>query len=106
MEVLWSSGPSTVRGVIDTLPHDPAYTTIATVLHNLERKGMVRTSKDGRSTIHHATQSREAHAADVMRQALASSPDRRSSMLHFVESMGADDLDLLRRFLADESESS
>ncbi|UUZ43527.1 BlaI/MecI/CopY family transcriptional regulator [Janibacter limosus] len=34
MDVLWDHGPATVREVIEHLPSDPAYTTIATVLTN------------------------------------------------------------------------
>ena len=40
MDVLWDHGPATVREVIDRLPREPAYTTIATVLANLGRKGL------------------------------------------------------------------
>ena len=31
MDVLWDHGPATVREVIEHLPSDPAYTTIATL---------------------------------------------------------------------------
>lgn len=47
MDVLWEHGASTVREVITRLPHDPAYTTISTVLRNLERKDMVRHKRQG-----------------------------------------------------------
>ena len=43
LNVLWTCGRATVREVLDALPGDrrPAYTTILTVLRNLERRGMV-----------------------------------------------------------------
>ncbi len=99
MDVVWGHGAPTVREVIVTLPHDPAYTTIATVLHNLERKQMVRPVKDGRATRYEPRRSREEHAAGAMQHALASSPDRATSILHFVDAMGDDDLRLLREHL-------
>lgn len=99
MEVVWEQAPPTVREVISALPHEPAYTTIATVLHNLERKQMVRPVKDGRATRYAPTRTREEHAAGVMQHALASSPDRSTSILHFVDSMPDEDLSLLREHL-------
>jgi predicted transcriptional regulator len=39
--VLWDRGSGTVAEVRDLLPDDLAYTTVLTVLRNLERKGVV-----------------------------------------------------------------
>lgn len=50
MDVLWDHGPATVREVIEHLPSDPAYTTIATVLTNLDRKHLVTITRQKRST--------------------------------------------------------
>ncbi|MCW3100527.1 MAG: blaI 1 [Chthonomonadaceae bacterium] len=43
LNVLWTCGQATVREVLDRLPGDrrPAYTTVLTVLRNLERRGLV-----------------------------------------------------------------
>ncbi len=49
MEVLWEHGPSTVAEVREHLKDDPAYTTVLTILRNLESKGYVGPSKDGRA---------------------------------------------------------
>lgn len=99
MDVLWDHGPATVRGVIAHLPQDPAYTTIATVLTNLARKGLVESAKQGHATVHQARVTREEHVAAMMNQALAASRDRAASILHFAESIPETDLDLLREFL-------
>lgn len=99
MEVVWSTGPVTIREIITALPHEPAYTTIATVLHHLARKGMAVSSKDGRSTRYAAKTTREEHAAGVMQHALAASPDRATSILHFVDTMASDDVAMLRDYL-------
>lgn len=99
MHILWNHGQLTVREVIDHLPGDPAYTTIATVLRHLGRKGMVTVVKDGRSARHAVTMSREEYTAGVMDQALEASRDRTASILHFVDSIGEDDRALLREYL-------
>ena len=102
MDLLWSGGERfTVRALIDRLPADPAYTTIATVLGNLRKKGLVCTQKDGHATLYAACRSREEHTASIMEHALDASGDRAASMLHFVRGMPASDLELLRNFLAD-----
>ncbi len=49
MEVLWERGPSTVAEVREHLSDDLAYTTVLTILRNLESKGYVGPSKDGRA---------------------------------------------------------
>lgn len=99
MDVLWDHGTASIREVIQHLPSDPAYTTIATVLTNLHRKGLVTVSKQLRSTRYAASVSRHEHAARLMEQVLRASRDRAASMLHFVDSMADDDLSLLREYL-------
>lgn len=99
MDVLWEHGESTIREVIDRLPSNPAYTTIATVLTNLDRKQLVTISRQNRSTRYGARLTRHAHAAQMMEQVLQASRDRSASILHFVEAMPDTDLELLRGYL-------
>lgn len=99
MDLLWGGSPMTVRALIERIPSDPAYTTIATVLGNLRKKELVCTRKDGHTTLYTACVSREEHAARLMEHALNESGDRASSILHFVEGMPESDLQLLREFL-------
>ena len=99
MDLLWDHGPSTVRGLIDRLDGEPAYTTIATVLSNLQRKGLVSTNKDGRSTVYGACTTREEHVATLMTHALGGSRDRAASILRFAQSVPDSDLELLRDYL-------
>jgi predicted transcriptional regulator len=49
MEVLWELGPSTVAEVRERLEDNLAYTTVLTILRNLESKGYVGPTKDGRA---------------------------------------------------------
>ncbi len=99
MDVLWDHGESTIRGIINRLPDDPAYTTIATVLNNLDRKHLVTARKKRHSTFYAARAPREAHVAAVMRHALGTSRDRAASILHFIDTIPDTDLDLLRDYL-------
>lgn len=99
MDVLWDHGPATVREVIEQLPSEPAYTTIATVLTNLDRKGLVTITRHNRSTRYGAKLSRHEHAAGMMEQVLEASRDRAASILQFVDSIPENDLDLLRDYL-------
>ena len=49
MGVLWDLGSGTVAEVRDRLPADLAYTTVLTILRNLEAKGYVRHEEEGRA---------------------------------------------------------
>lgn len=99
MDRVWDRPGVTVRDVIDDLSGRPAYTTIATVLTNLERKKLVRRSRNGRYTVYHPVITREEHAATAMTTALESSRDHAASILHFVQSMPEGDRALLRQYL-------
>jgi predicted transcriptional regulator len=49
MEVLWEHGPSTVAEVREQLADELAYTTVLTILRNLESKGYVTHDEEGRA---------------------------------------------------------
>jgi predicted transcriptional regulator len=49
MRILWRDGPSTVAQVRDRLPDQPAYTTVLTILRNLEAKAYVGHIEEGRA---------------------------------------------------------
>lgn len=99
MDALWDKGPGTIRDIINRLNTEPAYTTIATVLTNLDRKNLLTITREPRSTHYAARINREEHAAELMEQVLDASHDRAASILHFVESMPDTDVDLLRDYL-------
>src|SRR5690606_5074104 len=70
MEQLWERGELTVRELISQLGDRHAYTTIATVLTNLDRKGLVAHRRVGRSAHYGPRLSRAEHAARLMGEAL------------------------------------
>jgi len=49
MDVLWDRGPSTVAEVQDQLKDKLAYTTVLTILRNLEVKGYIGHETEGRA---------------------------------------------------------
>ena len=49
MAVLWQLGSGTVNEVKDELPASLAYTTVLTILRNLEAKGYVRHEEEGKA---------------------------------------------------------
>lgn len=49
MAVLWELGSGTVSEVRDRLPAELAYTTVLTILRNLEGKGFVRHEEEGKA---------------------------------------------------------
>jgi BlaI family transcriptional regulator, penicillinase repressor len=67
MEILWDYGPSTVADVRERLPDEPAYTTVLTILRNLEAKGYVAASKEGRAHRYAACVEREAARRNALR---------------------------------------
>src|SRR5690349_1347291 len=48
MALLWQHGSGTVGEIKDRLDADLAYTTVLTILRNLEAKGLVRREREGR----------------------------------------------------------
>ncbi len=92
MRRLWHrTGPATVRDLVTELQEEReiAYTTVMTVLHNLYKKGWLRREADGRAYRYEAVHSSEEYGAQLMQQALDSSPDRVATFVHFLRQMTA-----------------
>ena len=100
MGVLWARGSGTVAEVREQLPADLAYTTVLTILRNLERKGAVTRAAEGQA---HRYVPRVARAT-ARRSALTRLIDRmfhgapEQLLAHLVEerALSADDLRRLR----------
>ena len=67
MEVLWDFGPSTVTEVKDRVPDDLAYTTVLTILRNLEAKGFVTHDPEGKAHRYSAVIERDAARRSALR---------------------------------------
>ncbi len=73
MQILWDLKTATVSEVIDRIPApQPKYTTVATFLKILEKKGYATHSSDARTHRHEPLVSREEYADTVARTMLRS----------------------------------
>jgi predicted transcriptional regulator len=65
MEQLWRHGDATVRAVLEVLNATAAkaraYTTVMTVMGNLDRKGLLTRRREGKTDIYSAVMSREQY---------------------------------------------
>jgi predicted transcriptional regulator len=94
MRRIWARHePVTVRDVLGDLQADRsiAYTTVMTVMGNLERKGWLRRHADGRAYRYEPLVSAEEYSSGLMRQALEASTDRPAVLMHFIEELSADE---------------
>lgn len=105
MDSLWECDELRTREVISLLGDHYAYTTIATVLSNLDRKELVTSRRAGRAVRFRPRHTRSEHAARLMSQALSASNDRSASILRFVEGMDTREMVLLREYLTDQTGS-
>lgn len=67
MDVLWEHGPSTVTEVRAALDDELAYTTVLTILRNMESKGIVTHSEEGRAHRYSALVERDAAQQSALR---------------------------------------
>ncbi len=103
MGVLWAASSGGVlrgREIADRLP-EYAYTTIATVLGRLSRKGQVCRTTEGRVHLYSATGSVGTHAAKAMREALATADDPTDALSRFVAAIPDEHANVLRRALSE-----
>jgi predicted transcriptional regulator len=94
MRRIWARrGPVTVREVLGDLQadRDIAYTTVMTVMGNLEKKGWLRRHAEGRAYRYEPLVSAEEYSSGLMRQALEASTDRPAALMHFIEDLSADE---------------
>ena len=100
MDLLWQSAdPLAATDVRDELAGSPAITTVLTVLTRLEAKGFVTRDRDRRPHLFHATLSRADYMAELMHEALGSSPDREAVLARFVGRASKTEADQLRKLL-------
>lgn len=100
MEVLWNAAEPELTGreVADQLP-EYAYTTIATVLDRLSRKGEVRRRAEERRIHYAAIRTGASHSAQAMREALDTAWDAEGALADFAASLPPDQRAALRRAL-------
>lgn len=97
MAVVWAAGARevTARAVADELDRF-AYTTIATVMNRLSRKGVLHRRMEGHVTQFTAAESPADRAAAAMRDALAGAGDPGATLRRFAELLEPAELEAFR----------
>lgn len=100
MGALWELGSGTVAEVRQHLPADLAYTTVLTILRNLEAKELVRHTVEGKAhryypRVGQRTARRNA-LAHILDKLFHGSPEQLIAQLVEDEQLSADDLRRLR----------
>lgn len=103
MGVLWDLGSGTVNEVRDKLPVDLAYTTVLTILRNLEQKDFVTHSTEGKAhryipRVARRTARRSA-LSRIVDKLFHGSPEQLVAQLVEDEHLSADDMKRLRALL-------
>ena len=104
MGVLWDLGSGTVAEVRDLLPADLAYTTVLTILRNLEAKELVSHVAEGKAHRYFPKVARRAARRSALTRIVDKlfhgSPEQLIAQLVEDESLSADDMRRLRKLLA------
>ncbi len=100
MDVLWEGADRELTGreVADGFPEN-AYTTVATVLDRLVRKGLVQRRLDGRSIRFAVVGTRGVHTAVLMHEDLLAGRDPDSALVSFAQTLSPSEAAVLRRAL-------
>jgi len=104
MGVLWDLGSGTVAEVRERLPADLAYTTVLTILRNLEAKELVDHTAEGKAHRYRPRLARKAVRQNalsrIVNKLFHGSPEQLIAQLVEDEQLSADDLKRLRALLA------
>ena len=104
MGVLWDLGSGTVAEVRERLPADLAYTTVLTILRNLEAKELVDHTSEGKAHRYRPKLARRAvrqsALSRIVDKLFHGSPQQLIAQLVEDEKLSADDLRRLRALLA------
>jgi len=104
MGVLWDLGSGTVAEVRDKLSADLAYTTVLTILRNLEAKELVHHTAEGKAHRYHPRVARKtarrSALARVVDKLFHGSPEQLITQLVEDEQLSAEDLKRLRALLS------
>ena len=107
LSVLWSSGPSTVHAIHENMPDGKtrAYTTVLTILQNLERKRLVRHRREGNANVYSAVAGRDKILGPLVKRLLRhvfrGRPAQVVEYLLSDPAVDAAELDAIRQLLSD-----
>jgi len=102
MEAFWNLGESSVRNILDALPHkkDLSYSTVITVTNRLAKKGLLEKRKIGKAYFYTPTYSKEQFSEIVSKKVVegVSKFSLQSAMVNFVDYMAQLDPDKIEYF--------
>jgi predicted transcriptional regulator len=107
MEILWQEPEREMTGrqVARALP-EYAYTTVATVLDRLSRKGELQRRRDGRVLHFAPIRTGASHTVKAIREALEVAPDADAALAGFIEGLSSAEVDVVKRALERRRDSS
>lgn len=101
MAVLWESGSGTVGEVLERLDAPLAYTTVLTILRNLEAKEMVSREEEGRAHRYFPRVAQQSAQRSALKRLVNSlfqgSPEQLLARLVDDQALGAEELGRLAR---------
>src|ERR1700680_1962774 len=105
MKVVWTAGPSTVRGVYEALleRRKIAYTTVMTMMNILEQKGYLKKTQKDRAYVYQATKPQKQVIRGMVREFVdrVFNGSAEPLLLHLVEDRGLSEaeLDKIRKMI-------
>jgi BlaI family penicillinase repressor len=110
MGVLWDLGSGTVAEVRDRLPADLAYTTVLTILRNLEAKDLVTHTTEGKAHRYvprvARTAARRSALTRLVDKLFHGSPEQLIAQLVEDEQLSPQDMRRIRALLSSQSKKS
>lgn len=112
LNVLWSQGPSTVRGVMEHLDTDQEYTTVLKHLQIMHEKGLVSRDESGRAHVYGATReeadTQRLLVEDLLDRAFSGSAEALVMRALSSEAVSEEELDEIRDLIdrADDADDS
>jgi BlaI family penicillinase repressor len=104
MGVLWDLGSGTVSEVREKLPADLAYTTVLTILRNLEAKELVKHTAEGKAHRYYPRVARKVARRSALTRIVDKlfhgSPEQLVAQLVEDDALSAEDLRRLRALLS------
>ena len=97
MGVLWELGSGTVTEVRERLPAELAYTTVLTILRNLEAKGFLHHEAEGKAHRYFPSVARRTAVTRLIDKLFHGSPEQLIAQLVEDRALTADDLQRIRR---------
>ena len=100
MDLVWDHEESEVTGrqIADALP-SYAYTTLATVLDRLSKKGYLRRRTERRVVRYSAADSEGDHSAAAMREILGKANDSNAALVRFAQTLSRSEANVLQKEL-------